>query len=126
MNVIAAVRESQAYKNVYFKFYMRRLFPVKKLPLNKRQQLYLLKKIDHGMEQIEIKWNGLFGGRKESTLDESQKFMQAKLREDLATLRTLMGRVESNDLYKEDISAIHEVAFKGNKALHSLYAWSRE
>lgn len=65
--------------NAYVHFYRRRLFPVKRLPLDRRQRKYVLRKIESEREKIQLRWNRLFGGRKEDSLDEQEKFIKGKV-----------------------------------------------
>ncbi|KIV56425.1 hypothetical protein AM501_09725 [Aneurinibacillus migulanus] len=66
MNMFAAVQESQTYKNVYFLFYRRRLFPVKRLPLDRRQRKNVrYPNISNGTKNFEflLLSNGKVSGR---------------------------------------------------------------
>ncbi|ERI07886.1 hypothetical protein [Aneurinibacillus aneurinilyticus] len=107
--------------NAYVHFYRRRLFPVKRLPLDRRQRKYVLRKIESEREKIQLRWNRLFGGRKEDSLDEQEKFIKEKFRSELTSLRVLFDRLESDDVEEKDLSQIHSVVFQENKALQSLY-----
>ncbi|MED0675279.1 hypothetical protein ABEV55_14645 [Aneurinibacillus thermoaerophilus] len=119
---IATIRQSNLYKRFYFRFYLRRLFPLKNLPLNKKQKKYVLKKIDSEIERLETKWNDLFGGKRESSLNIQVLLLKEKMREELSLLRSLYCRIEANKLIDEDVSLIHSVIYKEDPALHSLHS----